>query len=308
MSQNIAAWYTTKIRDKVTVSFQSHGGLLDGTMMPGDVIGNTVYFPIVGRTEVYKLTGAIERVPVAGPGLSTVPMQFTDFEASDWWRTQDAYKAGPNEEAALVTIIVNAIRRKRDLIKLQALADFTAGGPANGTVTLGAGNGDIIDILDLEQGRAQIAATGADESGEVKVFCTLPAMWFSQLAFYEEFGNAEWVGPDDTSFSKTQRARMKTLRGVTYIEVPDEYVTGPDANSLYGYMWHKDSMGAETPVNQEDPSITPQPLMQGTPYLIKSAISGAAIGIQGAGVKRLWFSKQAALIRPPRPVDDVGTP
>lgn len=295
MSIQIAAWFTEKIKDKVTVQFQAHGGLLDGTMMSGDTQANTVKFPIIGRTEVYKLTGAIERVPVNGPGLTTVQLTMEDFEASDWWRVQDAYKAGPNEQAALVTIITAAIRRKRDKIKLDALAAFATGG--FGVTTLGDGTAPI-DILDLEQGRAQIAGTGADETGEVKVYCMLPAMWMSQLKFYKEFADAQWVGLADAPFSKVQRMRTRTFSGVHYIEGPDEYFVGKDGTSLYAYMWHHDSMGAETPWNQEAPTITKEPLMQGTPHLVKAGLGGAAIGIQAAGVKRLDFLK---IDKPARP-------
>lgn len=291
MSQNIAAWYTEKIKDQVTVSYQSHGGMLDGTMMAGDVVANTVKFPIIGRTEVYKLTGAIERVPAAGPGLSTVSMQFEDFEASDFWRTQDVYKAGPNEQAALVKILVNAVRRKRDTIKLDALAAFAALGGDVATI----GNGTVkIDILDLERARAEMAGAAVED----EVYCGLPAMWMSQLCFYKEFADAHWVGLANAPFSQTQRMRTKTVRGVHYIELPDEYFVGKDGTSLYAYMWAKDAMGAEMPWNQEAPSITPQPLLQGTPMLVKTGLGGAAIGIQGKGVKRLDFLKIAAPVRP----------
>lgn len=291
MSQNIAAWYTEKIADKVSVSYQAHGGMLDNTMMRGDIVANTVKFPIIGRTEVYKLTGAIERVPTAGPGLTTVQMQFEDFEASDFWRTQDVYKAGPNEQAALVTILVNAVRRKRDTIKLDALAAFAALGGE--VTTIGDGTAKI-DILQLEQARAQMAGAAVDD----EVYCGLPAMWMSQLCFYKEFADANWVGLDNAPFSKVQRMKTKSVRGVNYIELPDEYFTGKDGTSLYAYMWARNALGAETPISQEAPSITPQPLLQGTPYLVKNAVSGAAVGILGKGVKRLDFLKIAAPVRP----------
>ncbi|RWN78072.1 MAG: hypothetical protein EOS02_09945 [Mesorhizobium sp.] len=302
MSIQIAAWFTEKIKDKVTVQFQAHGGLLDGTMMSGDTQSNTVKFPIIGRTEVYKLTGAIERVPVNGPGLTTVQLTMEDFEASDWWRIQDAYKAGPNEQAALVTIITAAIRRKRDKIKLDALAAFAAG--AFGVETIGNGTA-VIDILDLEQGRAQIAGTGADDTGEVKVFCMLPAMWMSQLKFYKEFADAQWVGLADAPFSNVQRMRTRTWSGVHYIEGPDEYFAGKDGTSLYAYMWHHDSMGAETPWNQEAPTITKESIMQGSPYLVKAGLGGAAVGIQAAGVKRLDFLKITKPVRPAVLTDEI---
>lgn len=297
MSYQIPAWFTEKIKDQVTIQFQAHGGLLDGTMMSGDTQANTVKFPIAGRSTVYKLTGAIEDVPVAGPGLTTVQVTLEDYEASDWWRTQDAYKAGPNEQATLATLITKAIRRERDLIKIRALTAFAAAGPGNGVTTIGTG-AEIPDILQFEQARAEIAATGADETGEVEVFCLIPAMWFSQLSFYKEFADAKWVGSDNAPFSKIQRQRMRTVRGVNYIQGPDEYFTGPDTNKLYAYMWHKQSIGAETPWNKESPSITPMPGKQGTPYLVKAGLGGAAVGIQGAGVKRFHLAKITSPTRP----------
>jgi hypothetical protein len=296
MSQNIAAWYTEKIKDQVTVQFQAHGGLLDGTMMSGDTQANTVKFPIIGRTEVYKLTGAIERVPVNGVGLSTVQLTFEDFEASDWWRVQDAYKAGPNEQAALSGIIVKAVRRKRDKIKIAALTDFANAG-GSGVTTIGDGTA-VIDVLHTERARAEIAATGADDTGEAMVYCLLPSMWMTQLCFYKEFAEARWVGDDNAPFSKTQRLRTRTVRGVNYIEGPDEYFTEYETGKLEAFMWHKESMGAETPIPEAGPTIDRMPGEQGTPYLVKAMLSGAAIGIQGAGVKRLRFQKIAAPVRP----------
>lgn len=296
MSQNIANWYREVIKDKVTVAFQAHGGLLDGTMMGGDTQANTVKFPTIGRTEVYKLTGAIEMVPTGGPSLGTVQVTMDDFEASDWWRTQDAYKAGPNEQQALANIIVKAVRRKRDTIKIGALTTFANLG-GSGVTNIGDGTGTI-DVLHTEQARAEIAATGADDTGEVNVFALFPAMWMSQLCFYEEFAKAEWVGLENAPFSKAQRARMKTVRGVHYIEGPDEYFTEYETGKLEAFMWHKESMGAEMPWNQEAPSMTQHTDRQGSPWLIKAGLGGAAIGIQGAGVKRFRMAKITAPSRP----------
>lgn len=297
MSGQVAAWFTEKVKDQVTIQFQSHGGLLDHTMMSGDVQANTVKFPIAGRSIVYKLTGAIEDVPVSGPGLTTVQITMDDFESSEWWRTQDAYKAGPNEQATLTQLVVNAIRRERDLIKWRALTTFGAAGPGNGVITIGDGSGTI-DLLHTERARAEIMGTGADESGAIEVYMGLPAMWDSQLSFYKEYANAEWVGLDNAPFSKTQRMRTKTVRGINYIVLPDEYFTEYETGKLETFMWHKNSMGAETPWNQEAPSISKHEDKQGSPYLVKVGLGGAAIGIQGAGVKRIRMAKIAAPTRP----------
>lgn len=291
MSQNIAAWFTEKIKDKVTVSYQAHGGLLDGTMMAGDVQANTVKFPIIGRTEVYQLTGAIEMVPTGGPSLTTVQLTLADFEASDWWRTQDAYKAGPNEQQALADIIVKAVRRKRDKIKIDALTTFANAG---GDVTSMGDGTATIDILHTERARAEIAATGGDD----EVFALFPAMWMTQLCFYKEFADAQWVGLANAPFSQAARLRMKTVRGVTYIEGPDEYFTTYDTGKLEAFMWAKNAVGAETPWMQENVTITQHTDRQGSPYLIKAGLGGAAVGIQGAGVKRFRMAKITAPTRP----------
>ena len=303
MSQQAPAWFKDLIKDKVTIQFQAHGGLLDHTMMGGDTQAATVKFPIIGRSKVYKLTGAIEDVPVSGPGLSTVQVSLEDYEASEWWRVQDAYKSGPNEQAALAQIVTKAVRRERDLIKIRALRAFANLGGSEVT-NIGDGT-QIIDILQLEQGRAEIAGTGADDTGEVQVFCMLPSMQMTQLAFYKEFADATWVGLDNAPFSKAQRMRMKTVRGVNYIEGPDEYFEEYEAGKIEAFMWHKESMGAETPWNQENVSLTQHADKQGSPWLMKAGVGGAAIGVQGKGVKRLRFAKQTTPVRPAIETRDV---
>lgn len=295
---DIQAWYREVIKDKVTIKFQAHGGLLDGTMMSGDTQANTVKFPIAGRTEVYKLTGAIERVPTGGIDLTTVQVTMDDFEASGWWRTQDAYKAGPSEQNTLANLIVNAVRRKRDKIKIDALTAYCNLNAGTEIVTIGDGT-KAIDVLDVERARAEIAGTGADEEEYATVFCMLPAMWMTQLCFYPEWKDGKFVGLENAPFSKTQRMRMKTVRGVNYIEAPDEYFTEYDTGKLEAFMWHRDSMGAETPWNQEAPSMTQHAEMQGSPWLVKAGLGGAALGIQEKGVKRLRFKKITAPERPP---------
>lgn len=302
---DISAWYKEVIKDKVTIKFQAHGGMLDGTMMSGDTQAGTIKFPIANDIlNVYKLTGAIEPVPVTKADVSTVPVTPDDFESSVWWRTQDAYKSGPSEQDTVSQLIVKAQRRKRDSIKIEALRAFSVlGGTTVTTIGTGA---ETPDLLHFEQGRAEISATGAGSDGEdIEVFTVIPEIWASQLAFYKEFSDAQWVGTENMPFSKTQRMRTKTWRGIHFIVCPDTYFLEYETGKLETFMWHKNSMGAETPINQENVNITQHHELQGSPYLIKNALSGAAIGIQGTGVKRLRFKKITTLIRPPVPTQTV---
>jgi hypothetical protein len=56
-------------------------------------------------------------------------------------------------------------------------------------------------------------------------------------------------------------------------------------------MWRKTGMGAETPFNKESPSLTQHADKQGSPWLAKGNISGAAVGILTKAVKRVLLLK-----------------
>lgn len=294
---DISAWYKEVIKDKVTIKFQAHGGMLDGTMMGGDTEAGTVKFPILNsELTMYKLTGAIQPIPTTKVDVGTVPIQMDDFESVAWWLTQDAYKAGPSEQDAAARAVVKSQRRKRDSIKIEALRTFANLG-GSGVTTIGTG-AERPDILHFEQARAEIAATGAESEEDIDVFTMIPEMWATQLAFYKEFADGNFVGTENMPFSKTQRMKTKTVRGVHYIVCPDSYFLEYENGKLETFMWHKESMGAETPVNQEKVHMDRDHTKEGSPYFIKNWLSGAAIGIQGKGVKRLRLAKITAPARP----------
>lgn len=300
MSQAISNWFKEKIVDKVTIAIQANGGVLDNTFVSGDQEANTIKFPIAnGTSSLYKLTGAIEPVPVSSPGLSTVQITMDDYEGTEFWRTQDAYKAGPNEQATLAELLAKAVRRKRDSIRLAALDAFwTADGGANITTT---GTGvEVIDLLHTEKMRAEIAGLGSDDPSD-PTFFLIPEMWASQLKLYKEWSNTQWAGPAGLPWSEAQRMMMKTVQGITYIVCPDSYFSSPagQPTQLVSYMWKRSAMGANTVVNLENVSITPRPDLQGTPYQMKVALSAAAIGIQAKLVRRALLSKITTVVRGP---------
>jgi hypothetical protein len=289
MSQTVNAWFKEVIKDKVTIFMQNQGGFLDGTMMSGDVQANTVKFPVVtGTSQVYKLTGAIERVPVNNPGLGIVQVTMDDFEAAEWWRTQDAYKAGASEREALVELIGNAIRAKRDGIKLDAIQTFYLANTAT-IDTIGTG-AEVPDVIHFETARALLETKG-DKNMNVGVFCPIPSMWLTQLSFYKEWANSQYIGPTDGPFTMAMRKHMRTIRGVHYIMCPDTYFQNPTATQLETFMWRISAMGCEMPVNIENAQMSKHEELQGSPYLLKAPISGCAVGIEPAAVKRILLKK-----------------
>lgn len=301
MSDQALNWLKEVIKTKVSISYQANGGYLDNTMMNGDTQAGLVKFPIAGRVEAYELTGSITDVQASNPDLTTVQVGFKDFEASAWHRIQDMYKIGPAEQTVLAQLISKAIRRQRDKIKWDALGTFVGLG---GITTIGNGSARL-DLLDTEQGAAEIFATGAGEDDGDMIFCPIPEMTYSDFMFLPEFKDADYAGPDDLPFSKAMRRTAKTVRRVTYFTMPDEYFAGPQTGELYSYMWARSAMGAETPWNGEAPNMSQHQEKEGSPWLIKAGVSGAAIGIQKPGVKRLHFQKITRPARKPIEMIDV---
>jgi hypothetical protein len=300
MSQQISAWFKEKILDKVTIAVQANGGLLDNTFINGDQEANTIKFPIAtGTSSMYKLTGAIEAVPVSNPGLTTVQITMDDYEGTEFWRTQDAYKAGPNEQATLAELLAKAVRRERDAIRRRALDAFYAADGGANILTTGTG-AEVPDLLHFEKMRAEIAGLGTDDYGD-PTFCMIPEMWSSQLSLYKEWANTQWAGPDGLSWGNAQRMKMKTVRNITYLVCPDSYFNSPagQPTQLITYMWKRSALGANTVVNLENVTMTPRPDLQGTPWQMKVQLSAAAIGIQAKLVRRTLLQKITAVVRGP---------
>jgi Phage capsid protein len=298
MSQQINAWFNEKIKDKVTIFVQANGGVLDQTFMMGDEVANTIKFPVVtGTSTLYKLTGAIEPVPVNNPGLGIVQVTMDDFEGAEFWRTQDAYKSGAREQDTYAKLLAKAVRRKRDFIRLESIYAFHALDAGANITTTGTGV-EVPDLLHFEKMRAELGSYGDDDDDD-DVFCPIPQMWASQLKFYKEFSNTQWAGPEGTQWNQMQRFKMKTVQGVTYIICPDSYFRIPAAGQIETFMWRKSAMGANTVVNMENMSMTKREDLQGSPLQGKVGLSAAAIGIQAKGVRRAVLQKILAPVRGP---------
>ena len=297
MSQQSPNWFREFFKDKITYDLQAWGGLLDNTMISGDTQAGTVKFPVsAGVSTVYKLTGAIEAVPVSNAGLSTVTLTLEDFEASEWWTVQDAYKAGASEQDALKRMLTAAIRVKRDMIKLDAVkAYYDANTGAIATTGTGA---ERPAPEHFESPRASLNRFG-DMNIEDEVFCPIPEMWMSQLEMYQIWSSTDYGAGVDDVFVKQQRTRMKKVRGINFMVCPDSYFRAPAANQFETFMWRKSAFGAETPFNQESPTLSQHTDRRGSPWLAKASVSGAAVGILTKGVKRILLSDIAAgVIRP----------
>ena len=295
-------WFSEMMKTKVTNIRQARGKRLAGTTRRGDVKEKTVIFPIAGRGEAYEITGGIQDVKAMNPDRDKVSVQMRDFEASSWIFTPDLAKLGPNETQTRAEELAFAINRKEDMIQWDATADFAEN--VAGVVT----NGGAAQATNPQFFIGNKAALrGSGDNGEYHIFCPLPEMAFEQLMLYKQFANSDWVGPDDLPMKSMSSTEVKHHRGIIYFTLPDEYFKNAAGASLgdsspptdfYTYMWASDALGVETNWDQMQPKFEQIHDKEGSPFLGKVGLGGAAVGILANGVRRLHLDRVETLTLP----------
>lgn len=306
-----STWFREEIKGMVSDRYKSKGGYLDGTMMKGESSAGTVKFPVGGgRVEMYKLTGAIQRVNPSSTTLDMVTLTTDDYEASVYFRTQDEARMGPSLKAKLADDLTGAIRRKKDQLKLAALSAFATAGATTLTdspttiQTIGDGTARV-DILDAIKITDAIVGAGSDD----ECFWAIPQVWMSQLCMYKEFNSSDYAGPSNLPMASATKTKKKTFNGVHIFSIPDEYfIYGTGAyvagtpgftgsNYLDTFAWTEKAMGEETWWDQENMKVNELPELEGTPSICKVSLSSAAVGILPEGVKKVRMLAIASAIR-----------
>lgn len=284
-------WFSEMMKTKVTQIRQARGKRLAGTTRRGDAKDKTVIFPISGRGEAYKLTGAIQPVQAMNPDRGKVTVQMEDYEASSWIFTPDLAKLGPSERQTRAEELAYAINRKEDFIQWDAKAAFVV---ANADVKTLGGAAQATNPQFFIGGKAGIR--GAGDNGDYHIFCALPELPYEQLMLYKQFATSDWVGPEDLPMKSMSSTEVKHHRGIIYFTLPNEYFTDAAGAKLsddnppgdfFTYMWASDSMGVETNWDEMKPTFKMHDEMEGSPFLGKVGMGGAAVGILGKGFKRL---------------------
>lgn len=294
---DVSAWFSEKMKTKVTHIRQARGKRLAGTTRRGDVKEKKVIFPIAGRGEAYKLTGAIQKVKPMNTNRQRVEVDMEDFEASEWINRPDLNKLGPNEMDTVAQTIAMAIGRQEDNIQWDASAAFAVG------------NSEVKKVGSATQATTpqfffanKAGIKGHGDNAAYRIFCPLPEMNFEQLMLYKQIASAEWRGEEDLPMLHRSDMEVRQYRSVVFFTLPNEYFKNAAGAKLsddsppgdfFTYMWADDSLGVETNWDESAPSFTKHADYEGSPWLGKANVGGAAVGILGKGVRRLQLKTLA---------------
>jgi len=300
MSTNAPQWFSEMMTTKITQARQARGKRLAGTTRRGDVKEKKVIFPIGGRGEAYKLTGAIQKVKPMNADRKKVSVDMEDFETSEWINTPDLEKMGPNELQQTAQELAFAINRREDQIQWDATSAFAAD---PGVIKVGS-NLKVADPLILNATKAKLRGTG--DNGAYDIFCPVPEMVMEQLKLWKQFSRSDWVGDRDLPMLNMRDMAPKHYNGVIYFTLPDEYfknAAGDDigdggATDFFTYMWASDALGVETNWDKQQPSFTQHKDYEGSPWLGKVGMGGAAVGILPKGMARIQLKTLTDLVDP----------
>ncbi|MEO1110101.1 MAG: phage capsid protein [Pseudomonadota bacterium] len=317
MADTSYKWYEDLISSQVRERNKVRGAYLDETMTTGDAdqAAGVIRFPVIsGSIEVVKVSGAIQNVQTSQATMDTVPITTDEYEAATYIKARDLRKQGPKEQMKVSKEVNKSINKKKDFLKLDALNAFANLGSTHLSLgplsveTYGDGTA-VIDPVHFRAMASRIYGTGAEEG----LYWPIPEVWMDQLEMYKEWANADYRGDKDLPFARMDNVRKITKRGVHIFTLPDEYFkygTGgygsnatdhipfTDTGYLDTFMWSKEAMGAQMDWFMGNVDVTKVKTLQGSPYLLKAGLDGAAIGVLPEQVKRIRMKAINEAVRP----------
>ena len=298
----IPSWYIIKIMDGVSTLYQSTGGYLDGTMLEGDENVGLVKYPFFGRFEAVELVeNAVEKVKPSEGDMGVVESRLKDYEVSHWINVLTKNRMGPNYQQAIIQGCNFALKRRSDMIRINALKAFTTD-----KVDLDA-SARIVNLVDLKT--AAMTVSGLDTVTGDDMYCPLPENMFDQLMLEPELSTSLYQNGASLPNTNPGKITSKKIGKVTYLSVPFELYFDPKITwpaTLDIFMWAKSAVGSNVVRRDNTVSINPMPGYMGTPWLVKALLSATAVGINREGVRRIKFKNNLELKKSPIVVQQIA--
>lgn len=203
-------WFRTQYIEGVIDIFQNKGGRLLNTVRRKTNLASAdeAKFHVYGKVEAKKKTGG--QVPVSHAPKSFVLVTTDKYYAATTIEQYDLDRMAPDDVDAAKRAGGFALARKADEIIMDALK-LSAVTPISGTSFFSPVYNDLIT--------EEFESKDIYDDEEIIVLLS-PRAW-SQVRRFDEFANADYVGPD---IPWIRKQHMRTWGGKTYIRVPQSYL------------------------------------------------------------------------------------
>lgn len=293
MTQNLPNWFTKKYdQSSVQHIAQQRERRLGGTVsMIGSFVGDTVYFPRMGKVEMYD-SPRMARIALANADMDMISLQAKPkFILMGVW-DPDKKKLSVDTAAEYGRAQATAYVRAEDRIIRDVLASAAAVGVGNtaGTFVPITTIGDYTTVADLDTVAQGIAVLGGQEMWEgQEVTYVSPFILKANMALDPYMAKTDVKG----------NLPWNELNWRTYEELPKNGDgTGVDtflyARSAIGYGFNDDLTKIE---GREDAALTD---------LIGNWFQAGAMAREPAGIVRIKSKIPTALARKPVPIIDMA--
>lgn len=228
MSTSIDQAFIKQFEREVHEAYQRMGSKLRATVRSvNNVQGSSTVFQKVGKgTASTKATHAI--VPVMNVAHSGIECSLQDYYAGDWVDRLDELKTNIDERQIIANAGAYALGRKTD--------DLIIAGMSEASTQLVADNNTGLTKDKVLQAFELLGEADIPDDGQR--FAIIGWKQWSDLLNIEEFGHADYVGPDELPWRGTQAKRWLGTMWIPHSGLP------ADSNGVRSCFWyHKTAIG-----------------------------------------------------------------
>lgn len=232
MSTDAPTWYVEQWKDGVIHKYQSKGFTLKNcTTAPVRITGEKMHFLIAGTGEAEE---EVQRGDIATPmnaARTKVEVDTKKSRAFDEVYEDDLDQMNVDERQVVHETSAMALGRVHDKTIIRAL---------NTAVQTVGGLTTKLSLGTILQAAQKLQANDLDwASGDI--FCAVDSINWNILLTYDQFNNADYVGPD---LPYVKGGLAKTWNGIHFMQVSDAVLREQNsANQSTCLMWHKSAIG-----------------------------------------------------------------
>jgi len=275
MAVSLSTNFTTLFDAEVKHAYQAHQDLMGTCRSRYGVVGSTVRFPKMAKGAAALRIPQTDVVPL-NVAHTNVSASLSDFAASEYTDIFDQSHVNYNERQELVSVVANAIGRRADQIKIDAL--IAASGTGTVANSIGGANTNL-NVAKIREASNLLNTANVPKEGR---YLAIHADSLANL-----LSETQATSVDFASTRALMDGQINTYLGFTIIQLGDRDEGGlPVDGSLDRtcFAWHKDAIGyAESVAQRTEINYVPEK----TSWLVTAMLSAGSVAIDAPGIVKI---------------------
>ena len=275
MAVSLSTNFTTLFDAEVKHAYQAHQDLMGTCRSRYGVVGSTVQFPKMAKGAAALRIPQTDVVPL-NVAHTNVSASLSDFAASEYTDVFDQSHVNYNERQELVSVVANAIGRRADQIKIDAL--IAASGTGTVANSIGGSNTNL-NVAKIREAARLLNGNNVPKEGR---YLAIHADSLANLLSETQATSVDFV-----SMRALMDGQINTYLGFNVIQLGarDEGGLPIDGSSdRTCFAWHKDAIGyAESVAQRTEINYVPEK----TSWLVTAMLSAGSVAIDAPGIVKI---------------------